>query len=81
MNMPLNEAIAKRIRELCEAENITQYGLSQKSGVPQSTLSTIMNCTFPSMKMRIIYEICEGLEITLKEFFDSPLFERENIID
>ncbi len=81
MNMPLNEAIAKRIRELCEVENITQYGLSQKSGVPQSTLSTIMNCTFPSMKMRIIYEICEGLEITLKEFFDSPLFERENIID
>ncbi|MBQ6706062.1 MAG: helix-turn-helix transcriptional regulator [Clostridia bacterium] len=79
--MQLNEAISKRIAELCDARDMTQYGLAQKSGVPQSTLSTIMNCTFPSMKMRIIYEICEGFEITLKEFFDSPLFERENIMD
>lgn len=79
--MKLNEAISKRIKELCAERNITQYGLSLKSGVPQSTLSTIINCTFQSMKMRIIYEICEGLEITLKDFFDSPLFDRENIMD
>ena len=79
--MQLNEAISKRITELCDERNMTQYGLSLKSGVPQSTLSTIINCTFDSMKMRIIYEICDGLEITLKDFFDSPLFDRENIID
>ena len=79
--MQLNEAISKRITQLCKQRNLTQYGLSVKSGVPQSTLSTIINCTFPSMKVRIIYEICEGLEITLKDFFDSPLFDRENILD
>lgn len=79
--MQLNEAISKRINELCKERNMTQYSLSMKSGVPQSTLSTIMNCTFPSMKVRIIYEICEGFEITLKEFFDSPVFDRENIFD
>lgn len=79
--MHLNEAIALRIKELCRQKGLTQYALSMKSGVPQSTLSTIMSCTFPSMKMRIIYEICEGFEIGLKEFFDSPLFERENLID
>lgn len=79
--MRLNEAISKRIVELCEKQGLTQYGLSQKSGVPQSTLSTIINCTFPSMKVRILYEICEGFEISLKEFYDSPLFDRENIID
>lgn len=79
--MHLNEAIALRIKELCRQKGLTQYALSMKSGVPQSTLSTIMSCTFPSMKMRIIYEICEGFEIELKEFFDSPLFERENLID
>lgn len=81
MGMQLNEAISKRISELCKERGLTQYALSQKSGVPQSTLSTIKNCTFPSMKMHIIYEVCEGLEITLKEFFDSPLFDRDNIID
>ena len=79
--MQLNEAVSKRISELCSQRNINQYRLSQKSGVPQSTLSTIQSCTFPSMKLRIIYEICEGLEISMKDFFDSPLFERENLID
>ena len=79
--MRLNEAVAARIRELCEEQQITQYGLSMQSGVPQSTLSTIMSCAFESMKMRIIYEICEGLGITLAAFFDSPLFDRENLMD
>ena len=79
--MKLNEAVSKRIVELCKERGYTQYALSMKSGVPQSTLSTIINCTFGSMKLRIIYEICEGLEISISEFFDSPLFERENLID
>lgn len=79
--MQLNEAVSKRITELCKERGLTQYQLSLKSGVPQSTLSTIINCSFPSMKMRIIYEICEGFEITFKDFFDSPLFDRENLID
>lgn len=79
--MQLNEAISIRIKELCKERQITQYRLSMKSGVPQSTLSTIMSCTFPSMKMRIIYEICEGFEIELKDFFDSPVFRRENLED
>ena len=56
--MQLNEAIALRIKELCNKNNMTQYQLYLKSGVPQSTLSTILNCTFQSMKLRIIYNIC-----------------------
>ena len=79
--MRLNEAVSKRIVELCRQRGLSQYALSIKSGVPQSTLSTVINCSFPSMKLRIIYEICEGLEISLEEFFNSPLFERENIMD
>lgn len=79
--MQLNEAVSKRITELLEENGMTQYQLFLKSGVPQSTLSTVMNCTFPSVKMRIIYEICEGFEIGLNEFFDSPLFSRDNISD
>ena len=79
--MQLNQAIALRITELCKQNNLTQYQLSMKSGIPQSTLSTVTKCKFPSMKLRIIYEICEGLEMPIKDFFDSPLFERENLID
>ena len=79
--MPINKAISMRIKELLAQRHMTQYALYKKSGVHQSTLSTIINCKFPGMKIQIIYEICEGLEISLKEFFDSPLFDRENIID
>lgn len=79
--MRLNEAVSKRIHELLKQNGMTQYELSMKSGVPQSTLSTVMHCTFDSMKLRIVYEVCEGFEISMKEFFDSPLFERENLMD
>ena len=79
--MQLNEAVSVRIRELCQQRGWTQYQLAMKSGVPQSTLSTISNCAFPSMKLRIIYELCEGFEISLEEFFCSPVFDRENLID
>lgn len=75
----LNEAVAYRIKELCKERGITQYQLYLKTGVPQSTLSTIMKCSYPSMKLRIIYEICDGLEIDLEEFFASDVFKRENI--
>ena len=75
----LNEAVAYRIKELCKERGITQYQLYLKTGVPQSTLSTIMNCSYPSIKLRIIYEICDGLEIDLEEFFASDVFKRENI--
>ena len=79
--MKLNEAISQRIKDLCNERNMTQYALSMKSGVPQSTLSTIMKCKFPSMKIRIIYEICEGFEISLEDFFKSPLFSRDDLTD
>ena len=77
--MKLNEAVAYRIDELCKERGITQYQLYLKTGVPQSTLSTIMKCSYPSMKLRIIYEICDGLQIDLEDFFASEVFKRENI--
>lgn len=77
--MKLNEAVAYRIKELCKERGITQYQLYLKTGVPQSTLSTIMKCSYPSMKLRIIYEICDGLEINLGDFFASDIFNREKL--
>ena len=81
MIMKLNEAVAYRIKELLKEHKLTQYQLHLKTGVPQSTLSTIMKCSFPSVKLRIIYEICDGLEIHLEDFFASDVFKRENIED
>ena len=77
--MTLTQAIHKRIYDLALRYDLTIYGLSQKCGVSRSTLSSLPE--FKSIGVIIIFNICEGLGITLKEFFDSPLFNRENLSD
>ena len=79
--MKLNEAISKRLSELLDEKGMTAYGLFIKSGVSQSTISDLKKMNNSGVNLRILYEICEGLEISLLEFFDSKLFDRENIVD
>ena len=50
-----------------------------KSGVPKSTINNLVNCAYPSMKLRIIHELCQGFEIDLCDFFSSPLFRECNL--
>lgn len=77
--MKLNEAVRCRFLELLKEKNMTQYQLYTKSGVPKSTIGNIINCSYESVKLRVIHELCQGLEIDLKTFFDSPLFNEENL--
>ena len=39
---------------------MTQYQLYMKSGVPKSTIGNIINCSYDSVKLRIIHEMCQG---------------------
>lgn len=77
--MQLNQAVSMRLQELLTEKNMTQYQLSTKSGLPRSTVSNIVNCTYPSMKLRIVHELCQGLEIGINEFFNSTLFDETNL--
>lgn len=77
--MQLNQAVSTRLMELLSEKKMTQYQLSTQSGLPRSTVSNIINCTYPSMKLRIVHELCQGLEIGISEFFSSPLFNEENL--
>lgn len=77
--MQLNEAVSKRLEELLKQRNMTQYQLYIKSGVPKSTIGNIINCTYPSMKLRIIHELCQGLDISITEFFQSPFFNESDL--
>ena len=79
--MKLNEAISKRLTQLLEEKSMSAYALFVKSGVSQSTISDLKNMNNDGVNLRILYELCEGFEISIKEFFDSFLFTRENIID
>ena len=77
--MELNEAVSRRLIELLAERSMTQYQLFVKSGVPKSTIGNIINCSYPSVKLRVIHELCQGLELSLPDFFDSPLFHEVNL--
>ena len=77
--MKLNQAISQRLSELLVEKNMTQYQLFMKSGVPKSTIGNVINCSYDSVKLRIIHEMCQGMEISLPEFFNSSLFAENNL--
>lgn len=77
--MQLNEAVSKRLTELLSERGMTPYQLYIKSGVPKSTIGNLINCMYPSMKLRVLHELCQGLEIDLSDFFASPLFKEINL--
>lgn len=71
--MTTNEAICKRITDLCNEQNITYYTLVSHAAIPKSTLKNILSGTNPTVAT--INKICNGLRITLYEFFQSEYFE------
>ena len=71
----VGEAVKERIVEMCNSRNITINRLSIMCGITQSTLNNIVSGRNNSTNIATIKKICDGLEISLKEFFDSPLFE------
>lgn len=73
--MTIAEAVAKRIYELCDARNITVNKMSIICGMTQSTLNNIVNNGSNDPKISTIKKLCDGLEITLKEFFDTEYFD------
>jgi transcriptional regulator with XRE-family HTH domain len=77
--MQLNEAVSQRLRQLLQEKGMTQYQLYMKSGVPKSTIGNVVNRSYDSVKLRIIHELCQGLGISISDFFASPLFDEENI--
>ena len=77
--MQLNQAISERWSELLEERGMTQYQLYMKSGVPKSTIGNVINCSYDSVKLRIIHEMCQGMNISITDFFASPLFEESNL--
>ncbi len=77
--MQLNEAVSARLRELLQERDMTQYQLYMKSGVPKSSIGNIVNCAYDSVKLRLIHEICQGLNINISDFFNSPYFDEINL--
>ena len=73
--MTIGEACRKRIMELCSERGITLNKLAIISGVTQSTLNNIVSGRNNSATVSTVKKLCDGLEITVIDFFRSELFE------
>lgn len=73
--MKCSEALRRRIDELCKKYNLTYSSLSNKA-CGNSTISSFMSKPQETLYIPTIYCICLALDISIKEFFDSPCFDQ-----
>lgn len=73
--MNIGEATKLRIIELCEENKITINKLATASGITQSTLSNIVGGRNNSTTISTVKKLCDGLDISIRDFFQSSLFE------
>ena len=79
--MKLKDAIAKRLQYLLNNPKISQYELFKRTGIPQSTISTIKNGKADDVKLSTLFQICVGFGIELTDFFNDKILKIENIED
>lgn len=77
----MREAVVKRLRELIKQKGITVNKLADISAVPPSTLKNILCGKSKNPGVVTIKLLCDGMGITITEFFDSPIFRELEIED
>lgn len=75
MDITLLFAIRNRILHLCGERDITVNKLADISGLPPSSVKNILYGKSNNPKIATIKKICDGLDITLGEFFSTPEFD------
>lgn len=72
--MNIGEAVQARILQLIHERGLSVNRLSNMSGVTQSTVNNIVSGRNRSATLSTVKKLCDGLDITIQEFFDSELF-------
>ena len=68
-------AVAARIVQLCEERNLAVNALANRAGIPPSTVYSLLNEKSQNPGIVTLKKLCDGLDISLREFFDSDVFE------
>jgi DNA-binding Xre family transcriptional regulator len=74
-DMSVKDVVVNRFQELCKEKNIKTNELGNLSGVTPSTAYSMMDPTRRDISIVTIKKFCDGLDITLGEFFSTPEFE------
>ena len=74
--MTLKETIANRILQLCEERQLTPYSLAMLCGIDKTTIYSIIGDKSRSPEVAMIKKICDGVGITLGQFFSTDEFDQ-----
>ena len=72
--METQKKLAKIIHFLCQRQGINYYTLSYRSAVPMTTIMHIVDGSTKNPGLFTIIKICNGLNMTVKDFFDAEEF-------
>ena len=75
MKITMKSAVSNRLQQLCKERHITLHWLAVHSGVTPSTVYSIMNSKGEDVSIITVKRVCDGLNITLKEFFNDSDFQ------
>ena len=73
--MKVQEATVKRIQQLRKKQKMTIRDLSERSGISESTLKSILQGKSENPGIVSLKKIMKGLGVTVREFFDADLFD------
>lgn len=73
--MGIHQFTVWRIKQLCSERNLTPNALSYVCGISQSTIKSILNGESKNPGIVTLKKICDGLDITLIEFFDTEEYK------
>lgn len=73
--MNAKEAVAERIVQLCKQKKIAVNTLANQAGIPPSTVYSMLNAKSQNPGIVSIQKLCDGLEISMREFFNCELFD------
>ena len=75
----INDVVVERICKFLGERDITQYRLSQLSGIPFPTIKSIMQKRTKGITLKTIIMLADGFNITPSEFIDDSSFLAENL--
>ena len=73
--MKTKEVVAKRILDLCEERGMAVNALATAAGVSPSTIYSMLNEKSKNPGIVSLKKLCDGWNITIREFFDCDLFD------
>lgn len=73
--MTVKEAVVARFIEIMRERNIRPNELANLSGITPSTVYSMLDARRKELSINVIKKLCDGLEMTLGEFFSAPIFD------